>query len=370
VAAPQSFEARNSAMGGTGVASSGYLSAGLTNPALLTRYDSTDDFGILVPALAGVLADEDELASAIDAFQNNLDDLQNRTPTPAELLALSAQILALGDRRLTGSAGFSFAAAIPSEEFGVAIVVTSRLDTTGFVQIDPTDVTRILANNLTGLRSNGVVLAAAITDVGLAVAHAFDVGVGKLSVGLTPKLQRVDTFNYSVNIETFEGGDFTDSGYRNNKVSFNCDAGLAWAPIDELVIGLVGRNLVATNYDTVVTNGQRFSYNVAPLVTAGAAFTTDLLTLAADVDLTVIERFDDRSGLEDDSQYLRLGAELDAWEWAQVRGGFQCDLQSTTPNLFTAGLAVSPFDVVRVDLAGMIGGKGTYGVVLQAAITL
>ena len=122
VAAPQSFEARNSAMGGTGVASSGYLSAGLTNPALLTRYDSTDDFGILVPALAGVLADEDELASAIDAFQNNLDDLQNRTPTPAELLALSAQILALGDRRLTGSAGFSFAAAIPSEEFGVAIV--------------------------------------------------------------------------------------------------------------------------------------------------------------------------------------------------------------------------------------------------------
>ena len=252
----------------------------------------------------------------------------------------------------------------------MAIVVTSRLDTTGFVQIDPTDVTRILANNLTGLRSNGVVLAAAITDVGLAVAHAFDVGVGKLSVGLTPKLQRVDTFNYSVNIETFEGGDFTDSGYRNNKVSFNCDAGLAWAPIDELVIGLVGRNLVATNYDTVVTNGQRFSYNVAPLVTAGAAFTTDLLTLAADVDLTVIERFDDRSGLEDDSQYLRLGAELDAWEWAQVRGGFQCDLQSTTPNLFTAGLAVSPFDVVRVDLAGMIGGKGTYGVVLQAAITL
>ena len=34
----QYYEARNSAMGGTGVASSHYLAAGWANPALLTRH--------------------------------------------------------------------------------------------------------------------------------------------------------------------------------------------------------------------------------------------------------------------------------------------------------------------------------------------
>ena len=38
------FEARNSAMGGTGVASSRYKAAGFANPALLTRFGESDDF--------------------------------------------------------------------------------------------------------------------------------------------------------------------------------------------------------------------------------------------------------------------------------------------------------------------------------------
>ncbi|SPW93429.1 F pilus assembly [Escherichia coli] len=45
-AATSYFEARNDAMGGTGVASSHYGVAPLANPALLTKHNSNDDFSL------------------------------------------------------------------------------------------------------------------------------------------------------------------------------------------------------------------------------------------------------------------------------------------------------------------------------------
>ena len=48
MAATSYFEARNDAMGGTGVASSHYGVAPLANPALLTKHNSHDDFSLLL----------------------------------------------------------------------------------------------------------------------------------------------------------------------------------------------------------------------------------------------------------------------------------------------------------------------------------
>lgn len=50
-AATSYFEARNDAMGGTGVASSHYGVAPLANPALLTKHNSNDDFSLLLPSV-------------------------------------------------------------------------------------------------------------------------------------------------------------------------------------------------------------------------------------------------------------------------------------------------------------------------------
>ncbi len=44
-------EARGDAMGGTGVASAHYGAAALANPALLTRYDQSDDISLMLPAV-------------------------------------------------------------------------------------------------------------------------------------------------------------------------------------------------------------------------------------------------------------------------------------------------------------------------------
>ena len=56
-AATSYFEARNDAMGGTGVASSHYGVAPLANPALLTKAGPEDDFSLLIPSVGGQLSD-------------------------------------------------------------------------------------------------------------------------------------------------------------------------------------------------------------------------------------------------------------------------------------------------------------------------
>lgn len=65
-AATSYFEARNDAMGGTGVASSHYGVAPLANPALLTKHDSSDDFSLLLPSVGAQLSDPDDISNKAD----------------------------------------------------------------------------------------------------------------------------------------------------------------------------------------------------------------------------------------------------------------------------------------------------------------
>ena len=74
-AAPQYFEARNTAMGGTGVASSRYLSAGLANPALLTQFGEGDDFGLLLPAVGALGADDCPCVRTSSSSMTSIDSL-------------------------------------------------------------------------------------------------------------------------------------------------------------------------------------------------------------------------------------------------------------------------------------------------------
>lgn len=59
-------EARNDAMGGTGVASSNYLAAALANPALMTRHDGSDDVGLILPGVGAQISDPDNLRDGLE----------------------------------------------------------------------------------------------------------------------------------------------------------------------------------------------------------------------------------------------------------------------------------------------------------------
>lgn len=65
-AATSYFEARNDAMGGTGVASSHYGVAPLANPALLTKSGAKDDFSLLLPSVGAQLSDPGNIADNAD----------------------------------------------------------------------------------------------------------------------------------------------------------------------------------------------------------------------------------------------------------------------------------------------------------------
>jgi hypothetical protein len=372
-AQPQYFEARNSAMGGVGVASSRYLSAPLANPALLARFGESDDFGFILPIAGLRIADEDELIDGIEAFQDEVDRVQTRldnlTVTPGDLTGLADSLEALGGRSMTGAAGGGFVFALANDGFPFAISVNTYLDAQVTMGIDPGDRGRIesaaTSGDLEALLSQAIARGAAITEVGFSVAHEFELMGSKLALGITPKFQRVDTYNYSLNVNTFEDQDFNDSIYRNDDSGFNVDVGAAFSPIPQLTIGLMVRNLVEEQYDTVLTNGQMFTYNITPTATLGAAVTTDLFTLAVDFDVTELERFK----FDDASRMLRVGAEFNFWSHAQLRAGFHYDTEDTVQDLFTAGIGISPFDTWHLDVAGMIQEGETYGVVLQSSFT-
>lgn len=372
-ASAQYLEARNTAMGGTGVASSHYYTAPLANPSLLTRTDEGDTFGLLVPSLGVVFADEDGLVDAIDNFQSTIDqlqqDLDNATATPQQVNAAVAELLALDGKTATGDAGANFVFALPLEDMAIGLMVRTYLDARVFPQIDAGDPARITgattSADLDNLQSEGRIIGTAITEVGISFAKRIDLEAATLSIGITPKFQRVDTYNYSVNVNNFDEDDFDGSQFRNDDTGFNIDLGASVELPAGVSFGLMIRDVLEEEYDTVVTNGQMFQYHLGPVVTVGASYSNEVVTLSADIDVTELERFD----LGDESRFVRVGVEFDALDWAQLRAGAQFDTEDTVTDLLTFGVGFSPFDTFHLDVAGVWGEDDTYGVVVQTALT-
>ncbi|HAG03522.1 MAG TPA: conjugal transfer protein, partial [Leclercia adecarboxylata] len=114
--------------------------------------------------------------------------------------------------------------------------------------------------------------------------------------------------------------------------------------------------------------GQEVSYQdtwqIRPLVTAGVAWHTGLLTLSADGDLTQTRGFKS----EENSQYVGAGAEVSLLGWLAVRGGFRSDVKGNDSNVFTGGLGFAPFNTVHIDLTGIVGEDETWGAGAQFSV--
>lgn len=207
--------------------------------------------------------------------------------------------------------------------------------------------------------------AAVVTDVGVALAREFESGGVKYSVGVTPKWQRVDTFNYNVTVKDYDKSDFDGNQYRNTTTGFNADIGVAADLDDNWTLGLAVQNIVPRSIDTREVNGIKETFKIRPQATAGVSWHNSLFTAAADVDLTPGSSFNG----DPHPQYARVGGEFNAWSWAQVRAGYQQSLDHNEGSAFTAGIGISPFDVVHLDLTGLVGTDRTYGAVAQLSVT-
>lgn len=368
----QYYEARNAGMGGVGTASSNYLAAGWANPALLTRCRADDDFGLILPTIGTTAYDKDGLVDDIESFADEYDRLEAAGGgSQADRDALADRLAALDNRQVTATLGLGAMFALPSQEFGFALHAKTYADLQSFVDVDPADVNALRnPGQLPSLLSQARVVGVAVTEVGVSLATAFGEGAERIAVGITPKHQRVDSYNYAVIANSFDAGNFDDDQYTDDDSAFNVDVGVAWEPGAGFTLGVHGRNLVGQTYRTVDTLARSYVYDINPTAVVGAAWTTGALTLTGDFDVMPADRFQTSGGLgDDDTRLVRLGGEFDVAGWLQLRAGYQTDLEDTLDDAVSLGLGLAPFGIVRLDLAGTYVDDNSFGAVAQLGLT-
>ncbi|ENC9835765.1 conjugal transfer protein TraF [Vibrio fluvialis] len=357
-------DARGNAMGNTGVTTSDYLLAPFYNPALTAVYRDRDSVGLLVPALGANVRDSDESLSTIDDLQSSIDQFEAAgagAATQENINQLNGYLDDLADDKpFAVSGGAGIAVALPMN------AVSLNFFARGYAEIlaDSTIAanTGNTASDVETRYQNSYVnmLAFGYSEYGVAVAKLFTLQGQQIAIGITPKIQELRTYKEVVTVKDFDLSDYDQS--KTSKNAFNLDIGAVWL-IDNFRAGIAAKDLISQE---IKTYDDQSSYTLDPQVTVSGGYVTDFLALAIDWDLTKQKRF---KGVDDDTQFLRFGVEGNAWGWAQLRAGYEIDLESTLDNSITAGLGISPGDLVSVDLAANYAGNYQYGLSANLAFT-
>ena len=353
-AANQVADARGNAMGNTGVASADYLVAPFYNPALGANFKENDDFAVLVPALALSARDADDSLTTIDDLQSVIDDYESSGSADINTLnEINGYLAELdGNALLTVNANLGFAIAFPTN------AVSSNLFARGYTEI--VAGTEVETDNY--LASSVNILAFGYSEVGLSLAKEFLLSGEKVSFGITPKYQQMTTYGQNVSLSDFDLDDYDKSKVTKNAVNF--DLGAVWYR-DDFHAAVAVKDLLAQKID-VKDNHVSGTYELNTQITLGLAYAYDYFTAAIDADLTKQNRF---RNADDDTQFVRFGMEGDAWGWAQLRAGYEIDLQGTLENSITAGIGLSPFNTVNLDIAGSYAGENQLGASANLAFT-
>lgn len=408
-------EARSDAMGGTGVASASYGSGVLINPALLAKAKPDDNVTVILPSVQAQISDKDNLQDEIDDINDKVDYYDDVIDnlTTAQIIAnplgtidqfqgaagdLADELDFLKGKTARAHAAAGIAVSIPNDVLSFAFVTKAYAHARVSSDIDQQDISYLRNIQNSDLVAAGVALnaalspagsdeitrnlnstasgrAAIVSDYGVAVARQFQFGDVPVSIGVTPKLQKTWLFNYTTSIYDYDSSDFNSSRYRNDDTGFNVDAGIAADFGDNWTVGLSGQNLISRDIDTKdiqIRNGRtgevrnyKDTYQISPVVTAGLAWHTDLVTLSADGDVTETKGFKS----EEASQYVGVGAEVRPLDWLAVRAGYRADVKGDDSNVATAGIGFAPFNRVHVDLMGLYGEDETWGAGAQLSLT-
>ena len=389
MAVPYAFEARQEAMGGTGVASARYLSAPLYNPARLAFAKADDDVGILLPVVGAEVYDKDDLSGQVDDLSDSYDAYQNAydayqaNPSADNAAALqAANSKAIGELTdLSGDSGYARAGAglvvaMPFDALSVAVMANGYADVQAFADINANDLTGLLPTDESQVQSRAIAMGAGVSEFGVTLAKSFDADGMRWSIGVTPKAQELQVLNYVASAVDSDFGDITDDQYQSSENGFNLDAGVAASWENGWDAGLAIKNLVKRDLDAPLTNGVQATYELSTVPTAGVSYRWGQLLFNADADLLAQKRITDLSGTyasfnagEDDLQMMALGAEWDLWQWAQLRAGYRHDLKDNLDDSLSAGFGISPGDLFHLDLAGTYAGNNQFGGAIQTSFT-
>jgi len=411
------FDVRAAGMGGTGVASAKSASAALFNPAMLSAQVEGDRFQFVLGAGATV-ADEDKIFDQVDGLQPAINDLNTLIQSPgvfnlrfqidrqyvngdAELAAMSTvatstadiatRLARLSSDSLVAGFGTGLGFGVPGPKLGVGVFITGSANVVTTPTVAATDTgmlerfaavlgdgivtTDELTNNLDILlpvladpsqvelsdfnpqsQVNG--LAIALMEYGVSFSHRYDLAnTGTLSVGITPKLVNVTTYDYTQGVETFQDSEIDQ--LEKTEDAFDIDLGAVYKPTPESAwqYGVVIKHLIGGDFTTnpnavgVGAPNSPDTIAVEPQLRIGAARMTERTTLAVDLDVT------ENAGVSPGTatQFLALGAEYDL-KFLQLRGGYRANLASSdVSDVATVGLGLGPVDVSAVVSDGSVG---------------
>jgi hypothetical protein len=348
-AIPFAFEGRSLGMGGAAVANADLGTAAWANPAMLTKQRPSDDFSLLI-GLGALVRDNGDLVTDIDNFQE-ADDRREAAISSGDvagaadaLLDMSNIIAGIEGKDLAVDVSGLAAMGIAFDSFAMAISIRGDSIAAGTVtnmscQIttpgcDPSQVTDPNYNimNVEGVLS---------TEFGISFAKAFELFDRKFSVGIKPKLVDLQSLSYQESILTIDGIDsVTDPQNQTDLGTFtSVDLGFAYDVSDAFRLGLNVTNLISEDFEV---GGQVLNFETGARL--GLAYHNRFLTLAVDYDLVENKpllanpEFDDLK-----TQYLAIGAEFNAFDYAQLRIGAAQNMASGIPEgaqntAFTAGV--------------------------------
>ncbi len=375
IAAPYVADARSQGMGNTGVVSADYLTAPLHNPALGAMYNDNDDVGILLPAFGVNVNDKDDSLTLIDDMESVYEALDSSVNRGDEISAvanareLKSNLDSLnGNAPLTVNAGLSSVIAIPNQYAAVNIFATGYVEaiivpqvTTSTTTLDTIDDARNVLNDYEGSAVD--LVAFGTSEVGLSFARKFEIAEQNFSFGVSPKFQQLVTYSQSPTLQDFELDDYDENEV--SKSTFNMDLGAVWYK-DAYRVGLTIKDVMKQDIETQVRS-RTYTYELTPKAALGLGYMHEFFTVSLDADLTAQKRFKEFDS--DDTQFVRIGVEGNAWGWAQLRAGYEMDLKDNLDNSITAGIGISPFDVVSLDIAASYAGESQLGAAANLAFT-
>ncbi len=419
-----SFDARSMAMGGTGVAIAGSDVAALFNPALLSIARYSDDFTLMLPSIGLRVADPENLIDSIKDFQNgnaisglktSIKDFKAAiatvkvTPTVDNLKAVgtsaatvansinnvSTQIATLSNKPVIVDGNLSTVIGIPNKKFGVAFFANGTIAAGAMFQykdaavfnslaiivscfaaataiVDPVLAATELAKCSepefadASMQSSFTIRGVMLIEAGFAISREYRINGKNTAIGISPKMVQAQMFNLPIDINNKGLSNFNKNDYIAHYNMPNFDLGIAQNFRTGWRSGLVIKNVVPYWQDfkrapvpgaTPVASGEVL--RLIPQVRAGVSHTNKWSIIALDVDLYR----NDPVGLENKTQYIALGGELNAWNTAQLRAGYRVDMVDSVRNIVSLGVGFSPFGL-HTDIA-LAGNRREIGLSFQ-----
>ena len=400
-------------MGGAGVALPDRNSGTLLNPAALAAMPENRRWAINAHA-GGRAFDPDEFFDALDDFQDDdlvdrlefaIEDAEGSNGQDArerlEGLAgafddLDAGLQNVSDRPIQAELGANFAVNRADPQLGVGVhtggwaalgatanyrdsllgdvaaeirLCVERLDDGedactedegGFqrISVDQDDVDILFDTD--ELESDVEIRGVAVREVGVTLAHNFRLANRDWATGVTVKSQRVETFDYVALVDDADEDDIDEDDFLESYSDFNLDVGFSTRLAPGWRAGATVRNLIPRSYETARGN----DIDLDPQVRAGLSYDGGWFRLAGDADVTR----NDPVGLEDGTQFIGAGGEIDIANWFQIRGGYRVDLVDSARNTASVGFGFSPFQTVRLNV-GAAGNSDEMGGAFQLGVT-